>query len=203
MSTQIPSVKLVLLGESSVGKSSIVIRYATNTFTDGRDATIGAAFLTKVCSTEHREIKFEIWDTAGQERFHSLAPMYYRNALAAMVVFDVTKYVSFTRAQTWVQELKRQANPNLIIAVIGNKIDIEERYREISTEQGNSYAKEFDLLYFETSARDGTNIDHAFSEIANHVSLEQAQISSNLLSSKNTTNLSNQQKNNQTDKCAC
>ncbi|CEP12461.1 hypothetical protein [Parasitella parasitica] len=198
MSTQIPSVKLVLLG-----KSSIVTRYATNTFTDGRDATIGAAFLAKVCSTEHREIKFEIWDTAGQERFHSLAPMYYRNASAAMVVFDVTNHVgvSFCRAQTWVQELRRQANPNLTIAFVGNKIDIEEKYREVSTEHGDSYAKEFDLLYFETSARDGTNIDHVFAEIANHVSLEDAQMSS--YSSSSTTKLSKQQQNNQSTQCAC
>ncbi|EPB83299.1 rab family, other [Mucor circinelloides 1006PhL] len=203
MSAQIPSVKLVLLGESSVGKSSIVTRYATDTFVEGRDATIGAAFLTKVCSTDDREVKFEIWDTAGQERFHSLAPMYYRNALAAIVVFDVTKYSSFTRAQTWVQELQRQANPHLTIAFVGNKIDTEKRYRDVSTEEADLYAKEFNLLYFETSARVGTNVHHVFTEIAKHIPLEQAQMSSSTASGKRTMNLKEQQNSDRMNSCAC
>ncbi|CAO3620799.1 unnamed protein product [Mucor fragilis] len=203
MSAQIPSVKLVLLGESSVGKSSIVTRYATDTFVEGRDATIGAAFLTKVCSTEDREIKFEIWDTAGQDRFHSLAPMYYRNALAAVVVFDVTKYSSFTRAQSWVQELQRQANPHLTIAFVGNKIDTEKRYRDVSTEEANSYAKEFNLLYFETSARVGTNIHHVFTEIANHITLEQVQALSPTSSGQRVINLKERQGSDQKSSCAC
>ncbi|KAI8066252.1 ras family-domain-containing protein [Gilbertella persicaria] len=172
MTTQIPSVKLVLLGESSVGKSSIVTRYATDSFTEGREATIGAAFLARICSTTDRKVKFEIWDTAGQERFHCLAPMYYRNALAAMVVFDITKHSSFERAKQWVKELQRQASPHLVIALVGNKTDLDQE-RVVSEQEADAYAKDTQLLYVETSARLGTNIDHVFAEIANNIPAEQ------------------------------
>lgn len=87
-------VKLVLLGEAAVGKSSLVLRFVNNEFNDNKEPTIGAAFLTQKCILEEHIIKFEIWDTAGQERFHSLAPMYYRNAQAAIVAYDITKSVS-------------------------------------------------------------------------------------------------------------
>ncbi|KAK9895849.1 ras-domain-containing protein [Cystobasidium minutum MCA 4210] len=117
-------VKLVLLGESAVGKSSLVVRFVQNDFQENKEPTIGAAFLTQKCRLEDKVIKFEIWDTAGQERFHSLAPMYYRNAAAAIVVYDVTKASSLEKAKSWVKELQRQANSNIVIAFVGNKIDL-------------------------------------------------------------------------------
>ncbi|OBZ79478.1 Vacuolar protein sorting-associated protein 21 [Grifola frondosa] len=117
-------VKLVLLGEAAVGKSSIVLRFVSNEFQANKEPTIGAAFLTQKCRLEDRVLRYEIWDTAGQERFHSLAPMYYRNAQAAVVVYDVTKASSLEKAKTWVKELQRQANPNIVIALAGNKIDL-------------------------------------------------------------------------------
>ncbi|KAI0735292.1 ras-domain-containing protein [Earliella scabrosa] len=117
-------VKLVLLGEAAVGKSSIVLRFVSNEFQPNKEPTIGAAFLTQKCRLEDRVLRYEIWDTAGQERFHSLAPMYYRNAQAAVVVYDVTKASSLEKAKTWVKELQRQANPNIVIALAGNKIDL-------------------------------------------------------------------------------
>ncbi|KAI0778070.1 ras-domain-containing protein [Trametes elegans] len=117
-------VKLVLLGEAAVGKSSIVLRFVSDEFQPNKEPTIGAAFLTQKCRLEDRVLRYEIWDTAGQERFHSLAPMYYRNAQAAVVVYDVTKASSLEKAKTWVKELQRQANPNIVIALAGNKIDL-------------------------------------------------------------------------------
>lgn len=117
-------VKLVLLGEAAVGKSSLVLRFVNNEFQPNKEPTIGAAFLTQKCRLEDRVLRYEIWDTAGQERFHSLAPMYYRNAQAAVVVYDVTKATSLEKAKTWVKELQRQANPNIVIALAGNKIDL-------------------------------------------------------------------------------
>jgi len=117
-------VKLVLLGEAAVGKSSLVLRFVQNDFNENTSPTIGAAFLTQKCRLESRIVKFEIWDTAGQERFHSLAPMYYRNAAAAVVVYDITKAASLEKAKSWVKELQRQANPNIIIALVGNKVDL-------------------------------------------------------------------------------
>jgi len=117
-------VKLVLLGEAAVGKSSVVLRFVNNEFQANKEPTIGAAFLTQKCRLEDRVLRYEIWDTAGQERFHSLAPMYYRNAQAAVVVYDVTKAASLEKAKSWVKELQRQANPNIVIALAGNKIDL-------------------------------------------------------------------------------
>ncbi|KAG6901908.1 hypothetical protein C0995_006746 [Termitomyces sp. Mi166 len=117
-------VKLVLLGEAAVGKSSIVLRFVSNEFQANKEPTIGAAFLTQKCRLEDRVLRYEIWDTAGQERFHSLAPMYYRNAQAAVVVYDITKASSLEKAKSWVKELQRQANPNIVIALAGNKLDL-------------------------------------------------------------------------------
>jgi len=129
------SVKLVLLGEAAVGKSSLVMRFVNNDFQENKEPTIGAAFLTQKCNLPTRTIKFEIWDTAGQERFASLAPMYYRNAQAALVVYDITKPSSLTKAQHWVAELHRQASPGIVIALVGNKYDLAAAAGEESSEE--------------------------------------------------------------------
>jgi len=194
------SVKLVLLGEAAVGKSSLVLRFVNNDFQENKEPTIGAAFLTQKISLPSRIIKFEIWDTAGQERFASLAPMYYRNAQAALVVYDLTKPTSLTKAKHWVAELQRQASPGIVIALVGNKLDLcaesssandtpaeptdegeegaesteadatdDDDARKISTREAKSYAEEESLLFFETSAKTGTNVADVFSAIANAI----------------------------------
>ncbi|KZV63286.1 GTP-binding protein ypt5 [Peniophora sp. CONT] len=129
-------VKLVLLGEAAVGKSSVVLRFVSNEFQANKEPTIGAAFLTQKCRLEDRVLRYEIWDTAGQERFHSLAPMYYRNAQAAVVVYDITKAASLEKAKTWVKELQRQANPNIVIALAGNKLDLVKTSSSSSAAEG-------------------------------------------------------------------
>ncbi|KAI0194165.1 ras-domain-containing protein [Astrocystis sublimbata] len=183
------SVKLVLLGEAAVGKSSLVLRFVNNDFQENKEPTIGAAFLTQKCNLPSRTIKFEIWDTAGQERFASLAPMYYRNAQAALVVYDLTKPTSLVKARHWVAELQRQASPGIVIALVGNKLDLtndsesgqgsgdaegaegEESgdARKVSTEEAKSYAEEESLLFFETSAKTGYNVTDVFTAIANAI----------------------------------
>ncbi|KAL7749953.1 3',5'-cyclic-nucleotide phosphodiesterase [Sorochytrium milnesiophthora] len=168
-------VKLVLL--AAVGKSSLVLRFVRNEFQENREPTIGAAFLTQKCKVDDKVVKFEIWDTAGQERFHSLAPMYYRNALAAIVVYDVTSAESLDKAKTWVKELQLQGNPNIVIALAGNKIDLlkgdGESAREVTIEEAEQYASETGLLFFETSAKDGTGVETIFNEIAKKIPFEQ------------------------------
>ncbi|KAG0035482.1 hypothetical protein BGZ82_005256 [Podila clonocystis] len=192
-------VKLVLLGEAAVGKSSLVLRFVNDEFQENKEPTIGAAFLTQKCRLEDKVIKFEIWDTAGQERFHSLAPMYYRNAQAAVIVYDVTKASSLEKAKSWVKELQRQANPNIVIALTGNKVDLvssgrnksssedednqegeedqdeEEDHgiaREVPTEEASAYAQEAGLLFYETSAKNGQGVAEVFTEIAKKIPLE-------------------------------
>jgi len=188
------SVKLVLLGEAAVGKSSLVLRFVNNDFQENKEPTIGAAFLTQKCNLPTRTIKFEIWDTAGQERFASLAPMYYRNAQSALVVYDLTKPTSLVKAKHWVAELQRQASPGIVIALVGNKLDLANETgessnaldddgdedaaegedtdgdaRKVSTAEAKSYAEEEGLLFFETSAKLGTNVTEVFTAIANAI----------------------------------
>jgi len=164
--------KLVLLGESAVGKSSLVLRFVKNQFDDYRESTIGAAFLTQTISlNESTTIKFEIWDTAGQERYKSLAPMYYRNANCAVVVYDITQPSSLDKAKAWVKELQRQAPEAIIIALAGNKSDLSAQ-RAIETSEAEVYAKEAGLLFFETSAKSGENVKELFSAIAKKLPLD-------------------------------
>ncbi|KAF2353502.1 Small GTP-binding protein domain, partial [Trinorchestia longiramus] len=157
--------KLVLLGESAVGKSSLVLRFVKGQFHEYQESTIGAAFLTQTVCLEDTTVKFEIWDTAGQERYHSLAPMYYRGAQAAIVVYDITNQDTFGRAKTWVKELQRQASPNIVIALAGNKADLANK-RMVEYEEANTYAEENSLLFMETSAKTAMNVNDIFLAIA-------------------------------------
>ena len=164
-------------------------------FDDYRESTIGAAFLTQTISLDDSTtVKFEIWDTAGQERYKSLAPMYYRNANCAVVVYDITQAVrnisptvmatlttlqksSLDKAKAWVKELQRQANENIIIALAGNKADLVADHpdkRAIATADAEAYAREAGLLFFETSAKTSENVRDLFTAIARKLPLEQA-----------------------------
>uniref|UniRef100_A0A8C8CY78 Ras-related protein Rab-5A n=1 Tax=Oncorhynchus tshawytscha TaxID=74940 RepID=A0A8C8CY78_ONCTS len=183
--------KLVLLGESAVGKSSLVLRFVKGQFHEFQESTIGAAFLTQTVCLDDTTVKFEIWDTAGQERYHSLAPMYYRGAQAAIVVYDITNEVvpcdpftldysntfgsceyhvsclqeSFARAKNWVKELQRQASPNIVIALSGNKADLASK-RAVDFQDARSYADDNSLLFMETSAKTSMNVNEIFMAIA-------------------------------------
>ncbi|CEI87922.1 GTP-binding protein of the rab/ypt [Rhizopus azygosporus] len=165
--------KLVLLGESAVGKSSLVMRFVKDHFDEYRESTIGAAFLAQTISLDdNTTVKFEIWDTAGQERYKSLAPMYYRNANCAVVVYDITQASSLDKAKAWVNELQRQADPNIVIALAGNKSDLGAR-RAIETKTAQEYADEAGLLFFETSAKTAENVHELFHAIAKKMPLDQ------------------------------
>lgn len=157
--------KLVLLGESAVGKSSLVLRFVKGQFHEYQESTIGAAFMTQTVCLDDTTVKFEIWDTAGQERYHSLAPMYYRGAQAAIVVYDISNQDTFGRAKTWVKELQRQASPTIVIALAGNKADLSNK-RMVEYEEAQAYAEENGLLFMETSAKTAMNVNDIFLAIA-------------------------------------
>jgi len=157
--------KLVLLGESAVGKSSLVLRFVKGQFHEYQESTIGAAFLTQTVCFDDTTVKFEIWDTAGQERYHSLAPMYYRGSQAAIVVYDITNTDTFTRAKNWVKELHRQASANIVIALAGNKADLGNK-RMVEYDEAQAYSEENGLLFMETSAKTAMNVNELFLAIA-------------------------------------
>ena len=155
------SIKLVLLGDSGVGKTSIVTQYVTGSAPDNVNPTIGAAFVTKDVNIDGQQLELLIWDTAGQEVYRGLAPMYYRSALIAIICFDVTKKESFDSVSYWINELKTNVEESIVILVCGNKIDLEDQ-REITFDQASKLAENNSALYAETSAANGSGIDRMF-----------------------------------------
>eukprot|EP01121_Diplochlamys_sp_Union-15-3_P021017 TRINITY_DN838_c0_g1_i3.p1 TRINITY_DN838_c0_g1~~TRINITY_DN838_c0_g1_i3.p1 ORF type:complete len:195 (-),score=31.05 TRINITY_DN838_c0_g1_i3:27-611(-) len=155
--------KVVFLGKSGVGKTSITLRFCRDTFQPGTEATIGASFLTKMMNIKDRSIKFEMWDTAGQERYRALAPMYYRNADAAVLVYDICETDSFDALQSWYSELQKNV-PDCIIVLAGNKADLEEK-RKVSHASAMEYANEKDCPIVEVSSKTGQNVAELFQKL--------------------------------------
>ena len=160
------SLKVVLVGDTKVGKSCILSRFVQGTFDRNMPPTIGAAFLTKVVSTPHGNVRLQLWDTAGQEKFRSLAPMYYRSAAVAILVFDITSKSTLDGLEDWAAEIADKAPHNIKLVVIGNKSDLEDE-RIISTHDGKELANRLNaVLYHETSAKTGDGIDEVFAQVA-------------------------------------
>jgi small GTP-binding protein len=174
------SVKVVLLGDSGVGKSSLALRFVTNEFKPYSESTIGASFMSKAVrvpvspssndgsSQRERSIDFKIWDTAGQEKYRSLAPMYYRGAQVAILVYDITVPASFVALQEWALELKHNALPDLLLVICGNKRDLEQ-FRRVERGVAEQYANEMGAVYVETSAKDGEGVSDMFTGVAMRV----------------------------------
>jgi small GTP-binding protein len=154
-------VKVVFLGSASVGKTSIICRAVSDEFDKNMPSTIGACYTSKEVEMAGTLINLQMWDTAGQERFRTLAPMYYRNALIALLVFSITDEQSLTDVKTWAEEMREQAEGMPTIFVIANKIDLEEE-RRVQPPEAANLAKELGAFYSEVSAKTGKGIDELF-----------------------------------------
>jgi Ras-related protein Rab-1A len=165
--------KLLLIGDSGVGKSSLLLRFSDNTYTESFIATIGVDFVMptqkiKTVDVESKVIKLQIWDTAGQEKFRTITSSYYRGAHGVIVVYDVTNRDSFRNVQNWMGEITRYASENVNRLLIGNKCDVDGK-RVVSTEEGKALADSLGLPFMETSAKTSANVEQSFLRMAGEI----------------------------------
>ena len=151
--------KLVFLGDQSVGKTSIITRFMYDKFDNTYQATIGIDFLSKTMYLEDRTVRLQLWDTAGQERFRSLIPSYIRDSSVAIVVYDVSSRASFVSTVRWIEEVRSERHvDDVMIVLVGNKSDVMNEKRQVSIEEGDTKARELNVMFMETSAKAGFNI---------------------------------------------
>ena len=156
--------KILLLGDSSVGKTCICTRYSDNTFQEDHLATIGLDFKVKSVNLDGKIVKVQIWDTAGQDRFKSITKNYYKGAHGIILIYDITNRRTFDNVKNWVDIIKEEVSEKVTVILVGNKIDSNEN-RKVSTEEGQGIANEYGLQFYETSAKTGDNIDRAFNNL--------------------------------------
>eukprot|EP00026_Physarum_polycephalum_P014557 Phypoly_transcript_15086.p1 GENE.Phypoly_transcript_15086~~Phypoly_transcript_15086.p1 ORF type:complete len:227 (+),score=29.02 Phypoly_transcript_15086:261-941(+) len=166
--------KVVILGSTGVGKTALSVRYCEGVFLATTKATIGGSFLAKNVVMDGVRLKLQLWDTAGQERFRSLAPMYYRGAAAAVLVYDITNPDSFQKTQDWVAELQSNVTDDIVLVVVGNKLDLAKQ-RNITKEKGKEFADTINASYIETSAKDGEGITQLFTDICKKIVFQRRQ----------------------------
>ncbi|KAI9156088.1 hypothetical protein LWI29_031686 [Acer saccharum] len=156
--------KIVLIGDSGVGKSNILSRFTRNEFCLESKSTIGVEFATRTLQVEGKTVKAQIWDTAGQERYRAITSAYYRGAVGALLVYDITKRQTFDNVQRWLRELRDHADSNIVIMMAGNKSDLNH-LRAVSAEDAQSLAEREGLSFLETSALEALNVEKAFQTI--------------------------------------
>lgn len=155
--------KIVLTGDSGVGKSCLLSRFTRNEFDTESKSTIGVEFATRSIKLDNKIVKAQVWDTAGQERYRAITSAYYRGAVGAMVTYDIAKLRSFNNIQRWLTELREHADPNIVVMLVGNKSDLKH-LRAVNTEDADDFAKQNDMLFIETSALEATNVETAFTD---------------------------------------
>ena len=161
--------KLLLLGDSTVGKTCFLIKYTDQSFQDIHMATIGLDYRVKTMKLKNnKEVKIQIWDTAGQDRFRSITKNYYKGSHGIILIYDITNRRTFENVQKWISQIREETSQNVVIYLIGNKIDMKEE-RKVSTEEGKKLADELGLPFMETSAKEGININEVFDDIVERV----------------------------------
>ncbi|XP_072249634.1 ras-related protein Rab-25b [Leuresthes tenuis] len=156
--------KVVLIGESGVGKSNLLSRFTKNEFSHDSRTTIGVEFSTRTVQLSGFTIKAQIWDTAGLERYRAITSAYYRGAVGALLVYDITKYLTYESVERWLKELYDHADPHIVVMLVGNKTDLESE-RSVPTEEAKDFAEKKGLLFLETSALESTNVEAAFNSV--------------------------------------
>ena len=161
-------VKIMFIGNSSVGKTSIIKRYSKNIFSTSYISTLGIDFESKNINIDNKTINLQIWDTAGQEKYKVLSKNYYNNSNAFIIVYDITNLESFESVMNWIDQIKENAPENVKSILLGNKSDLEEK-RKISEEEGKNLAKKININFYETSAQNGVNIEKAIDDLVKDV----------------------------------
>ncbi|CAL0322586.1 unnamed protein product [Lupinus luteus] len=156
--------KVVLVGDSGVGKSNLLSRFTRNEFSSETRSTIGVEFATRTIQIDDKVIKAQIWDTAGQERYRAITSAYYRGAAGALLVYDVSKHITFENVERWLNELRYHTDANTVIMLVGNKADLR-RLRAVATDEAATLAERENTYFIETSARESLNVDNAFTEV--------------------------------------
>merc|ERR1711939_949975 len=160
--------KVVLIGDSGVGKSNLLSRFTRNEFNLDSKSTIGVEFATRSIQVDTKTIKAQIWDTAGQERYRAITSAYYRGAVGALLVYDISKHITYENVNRWLKELRDHADSNIVIMLVGNKSDLRH-LRAVPTDDAKAYAAENDLSFIETSALDSSNVEMAFQNILTEI----------------------------------
>eukprot|EP01103_Thecamoeba_quadrilineata_P005295 TRINITY_DN15112_c0_g1_i1.p1 TRINITY_DN15112_c0_g1~~TRINITY_DN15112_c0_g1_i1.p1 ORF type:complete len:213 (-),score=30.38 TRINITY_DN15112_c0_g1_i1:48-686(-) len=153
--------KYIIIGDSGVGKSCLLLQFVDGRFQQGHDLTIGVEFGARMVTIDNKKIKLQIWDTAGQESFRSITRSYYRGAAGALLVYDITRRETFNHLTTWLEDARQHSTFEMTIMLIGNKSDLDKK-REVSFEEGVQFAKENNLIFLETSAKTSDHVEDAF-----------------------------------------
>ncbi|GAA0143601.1 small GTPase [Lithospermum erythrorhizon] len=160
--------KVVLIGDSGVGKSNLLSRFSRNEFSLESKSTIGVEFATRSIQVNDKVVKAQIWDTAGQERYRAITSAYYRGAVGALLVYDVTRHVTFENVERWLKELRDHTDTNIVIMLVANKADLRH-LRAVSTQDAQSFCEKENLFFMETSALESLNVENAFTQVLTQI----------------------------------
>jgi len=160
--------KVVLIGDSGVGKSNLLSRFTRNEFNLESKSTIGVEFATRSIQVDGKTIKAQIWDTAGQERYRAITSAYYRGAVGALLVYDIAKHLTYENVERWLKELRDHADNSIVIMLVGNKSDLRH-LRAVPTDEARTFSEKNNLSFIETSALDSTNVETAFQNILTEI----------------------------------